>query len=440
MQENELEELVTSQQGEIEALRRRLGFFSSMIEVSAIISSTLELDELIRRVLETSQRVMGSEASNLMLIDEHTGRLECKVALGEVSSQLKGGFSLEIGQGIAGWVAQTGEALVVPDVSKDRRFFSGVDRKTGFVTRSILCAPLVAQNRVIGVAEVVNRADGKNFGEEDLKLFETFCRGVAVAVQNAQMHSRLLQTQLMEQQLEMASTIQQGFLPRSFSRKTENRFEIAARNLPASMVGGDFYDCIELRPGLFGLTIGDVSGKGVPAALYMARLLSDFRFNAHQAVEPGPTMRVLNRLLTERSQQGMFVTMVYMTLDTSSGELRFVNAGHLPPYLCKGRGVNLQQLRGGEGIPLGIQDPSDFNEGRIILEHGDTLVLFSDGVMDAKNPAGETFKLDGIEKVLRSSRGSASGQVDRIVEAVLGHCEAEKQFDDITVLVLKWLG
>jgi len=439
MQAAELEQVVSSQQREIESLRRRLTFFSSMIEVSVIISSTFELDELIHRVLETSQRVMGSEASNLMLIDEATGRLECKIALGEVGEQLKGGMSLEVGQGIAGWVAQTGQSLVVPDVSKDERFCSDVDRKTGFVTRSILCAPLIVQNRVIGVAEVLNRTDGKSFDAEDLRLFETFCRAVAVAVQNAQMHKRLVQSQLMEQQLEMASTIQQGFLPRSFAMKKEGLFEIAARNLPASMVGGDFYDCIELRPELFGLTIGDVSGKGVPAALYMARLVSDFRFYAHQAEEPVPTMHILNEMLTERSQQGMFVTMIYLTLDTDSGTLSFVNAGHLPPYLCQDSGSGLRRLTGGEGIPLGIQDPAEFSEGRVALKRGDTLVMFSDGVMDAKNAAGEAFTLQGIERLLHGFQGPASALVDRITEVVLGHCGTEKQFDDITVFVLRWL-
>ena len=99
------------------------------------------------------------------------------------------------------------------------------------------------------------------------------------------------------------------------------------------MVGGDLYDCIELRPGLVGVTIGDVSGKGMPAALYMARLLSDFRFQAHQLEDPEPTMDIINEMLAERSQQGMFVTMIYLTLDTHHGELRYVNGGHIPPIL-----------------------------------------------------------------------------------------------------------
>lgn len=439
METVELDKIVSQQRGEIESLKRRLIFFSSLMEVSAIITSTFDLDELISRVLEMSQRVMASEASTLMLLDEETGMLECKVALGVVGDKLKDGFKLQPGQGIAGWVAQHGESLVVRDVTKDKRFFAGVDKKTGFVTRSILCSPLIMHNKVIGVAEVVNRVDGKSFDDEDRQLFETFCRGVAVAVQNAQMHRKLLTNQLMEQQLEMASAIQQGFLPRSFSLKVENRFEIAARNLPASMVGGDFYDCIELRPDLLGITIGDVSGKGVPAALYMARLLSDFRFYAHQAEAPVPTMQILNEMLTERSQQGMFVTMIYMTLDTGRGVLDFVNAGHLPPYLLRREGDELLKLNGGKGIPLGIRDPTEFTPDRVELAHGDTLVLFSDGVMDAKNPDGEAFTVSRLEDVIRGRRVSAGDLVNRIIEALMGHCKGEKQFDDVTVLVLRWL-
>jgi phosphoserine phosphatase RsbU/P len=208
MKKEELEKIIESQKQEIESLQRHVAWFSSMIEMSVILSSTFDLDELIRRVLGTSQRVMASEASNLMLLNEETGMLECKVALGKVGRKLQKSFTLKMGQGVAGWVAKHRKSLLVPDVTTDERFYAGIDKETGFTTRSILCSPLIVQKKVIGVAEVVNRTDGKSFTDEDLRLFETFCRGVSVAIQNAQMHRRLLNNQRVEQQLEMASAIQ----------------------------------------------------------------------------------------------------------------------------------------------------------------------------------------------------------------------------------------
>ncbi len=439
MEDAKLNELLQGQQSQIDKLEQQLSFFSSLIDVSIILSSTFHLEELIRRVLETSQRVMNSEASNVMLLNRETGLLECKEALGAVSDKLKGVFTLELGQGIAGWVAKHGKPLVVPDTSKDDRFFSGVDSRTGFVTKSILASPLIAQGKVIGVAEVVNRIDGKSFNEDDLKLFETFCRGVAVAIQNAQMHQRLLDNQRVEQQLEMASIIQQDFLPRKFSLNIpEKPFEIAAGNLPASMVGGDLYDCIELRKDLLGFTIGDVSGKGVPAALYMARLISDFRFYAHQFEDPGPTMQILNTMLTERSRRGMFVTMIYLTLDIDRGVLRYVNGGHIPPLFYRQAGKEITRLDGGDGIPLGILSPTVFNEEQVDLEHGDTLVLFSDGVLDAKNSAGENFTVEKLEQTIRGRWRSTDDLVSKIISTVHKHTGGQRQFDDITIMVFKW--
>ncbi len=300
-----------------------------------------------------------------------------------------------------------------------------------------MACPLVSQDNMLGVAEVINRRDGRPFSERDLKMFETFCNGVAVAVQNAQMHRELLHNQRVQQQLEMASAIQQGFLPRSFSLDND-RFEISAINLPASMVGGDFYDCIELQPGLYGITIGDVSGKGMPAALYMARLISDFRFESHQLEQPMPTMTTLNKMLAERSQRGMFVTMIYMVLDVHSGELRYVNGGHIPPIVYHRKGESLSKLDGSDGIPLGIQADARFVEARHSLRHDETILLFSDGLLDAKNSKGEKFTLAKIEKFVSGKWQMPHDLVTQLVEAVTNHAEEESQFDDITIMAIRW--
>jgi phosphoserine phosphatase RsbU/P len=437
MQSPELSETVEQLQQQIQVLKSQATFFSSLIDMSVLLTSTFDLEELIRKVLEISQTVMQSEASNVMLLNKEKNILECRVALGEVGSMLEKSFKLKLGQGIAGWVAENKKSVVVPDVNKDDRFYSGTDKQTGFVTSSLMACPLISQNNLLGVAEVVNRRDGRPFDEKDLHMFETFCNGVAVAVQNAQMHRELLHNQRVQQQLEMASTIQQGFLPRSFSLDNE-RFEISAINLPASMVGGDFYDCIELRPGLYGITIGDVSGKGMPAALYMARLISDFRFESHQLEEPVPTMTILNKMLAERSQQGMFVTMIYMILDTYHGELRYVNGGHIPPILYRRKGNKLSKLDGSDGIPLGIQPNAPFTEAEHTLRRDDTILLFSDGLLDAKSSNGEKFTLKKIEKFVHGKWQTPHDLVTQLVEAVTIHAGEESQFDDITIMAIRW--
>ncbi|HLA40295.1 MAG TPA: PP2C family protein-serine/threonine phosphatase, partial [Candidatus Glassbacteria bacterium] len=185
-------------------------------------------------------------------------------------------------------------------------------------------------------------------------------------------------------------------------------------------------------------TIGDVSGKGMPAALYMARLISDFRFQAHQAEDPVPTMTILNEMLAERSQQGMFVTMVYLTLDSHYGRINYVNGGHIPPILFRRATGEISRLDGSEGIPLGIMANTKFVESQHMLMRGDTLILFSDGILDARNSRGEKYSVQQIVNVLRGAWQSPGELVSQIVEAVTRHAGQESQYDDITIMVLQW--
>jgi phosphoserine phosphatase RsbU/P len=204
---------------EIQRLQQRVRVFHGLIETSKDINSSLDLDEVLRRVLEKAQAVTGAEASAILLYNSQTNKLEFDVALGEKGGtiqSLKEKITLDLGQGIAGTVAQTRRAEWVPDASRDPRVARSVDATTGFVTRNILCAPLLFQDRLIGVAEVMNLVDPKIGGPEDLEVFETFCRQVAVAIENARMHKVMLERERERQQLEIAAIVQQSFLPAHF--------------------------------------------------------------------------------------------------------------------------------------------------------------------------------------------------------------------------------
>ena len=188
-----------SHQDEILRLRYKLDRLSSLIEVSIIINSTLDLDEVINLVMEKAQSVMDAEASSLFLINEHTGKLECEVALGEVGSVVKEKFELNAGEGIAGWCVKTAKPLIVPDTTRDPRFAKKMDEETGFKTRSILAVPLEVRHKIIGVAEVINPLAGREFSQEDLDLFSTFGRQVALAIENARLHRTSLEKQKIEE-------------------------------------------------------------------------------------------------------------------------------------------------------------------------------------------------------------------------------------------------
>ncbi len=423
---------------EIENLKARVATLSSLIEVSIIVNSTLDLDSVLSLVMEKAQSVMDAEACSVMLINEKTGMLEWEVALGEVSAQVMQKIQLRVGEGIAGWVAQSGQPLIVPDVSQDPRFSKKSDDTTGFITRSILAVPLKVKERIIGVAEVINPLHGKSFTEDDLDLFSTFSRQVALAIENARMHRTMLEKQKLDQQLEAARTIQESFMPQTFPEDPQGRFEIFAKSIPATQIGGDFYDFMLFDNDTLGVVVGDVSGKGVPAALYMARLVSDFRVASQRYRDPAQTLKKMNEGLVERGRRGMFVTLQYAQLNATTGEVNFATGGHLPVYWLKQNGESGEFIASGGGAPLGVLATTQFMPKSIQLSPGDVLVTFTDGVIEAKNAAFEQYSMQRLKELVCRPWPSPKALVEHVVEDVRHFTKGMPQHDDLTVVALKW--
>ena len=421
---------------ELARLNERVEALTSLMEVSIIISSTLDLDRLMELVMEKAQTVMKAKASAVMIIDEEKNVLICPVALGEAGEKLKK-IELPIDKGIAGWVATNGKAQIIPDAYQDPRFNSKVDEETGFRTKSILAAPLMVKDKIIGVAEVINRQDGNAFTEEDLELFSTFCRQVALAIQNARVHQLEIDRQRIEQQLEAAKFIQQSFMPETFPDLPDQQFEVAAISRAAAAVGGDFYDYFEFNNGTTGFALGDISGKGIPAALYMARMVSDFRLYTQLHYTPTRVFGVLNDALAERSQRGMFVTTIYGVLNTTTGDFLFANAGHLPLIKMNGTDGSVELLENGAGVPLGIVKGYQFEQATVQLKPGDAIVLISDGVIEAKNKSREEYSLDRVVKLLAKQKSTAQETLDLLLQDVQRFSRGTVQHDDLTILVIK---
>lgn len=424
---------------ELAYLRSKVADLSTLIDTSIIINSTLDLDELVRLVMKKAQFVMKAEASSVMLINEQNGLLECEVALGEVGEQVKK-IQLKIGEGIAGWVAEHGKPQIIPDVSTDSRFSAKADESTGFQTRSILAAPLNVKDKTIGVAEVINRVDGRVFDDDDLALFSTFCSQVAMAIENARMHKIELENQRIEQELESARFIQQSFMPDALPNSKSKTFSIAAKSIAAASVGGDFYDFVEFENNKFGVAVGDVTGKGVPAALYMARLVSDLRQQTQSYKKPSEIINSLNSLLVDRSRRGMFVTFQYGVLDAESGRFIFSNAGHLPFIRINSAKKQAELLKGGKTIPLGITKDVVCPEDTVQLNPGDYVVSITDGIIEAKNNSGDLYSLERVLETLSHVETTADKMVRRLLDDVQRFSKDTQQHDDLTILSFKWNG
>ena len=416
---------------DIARLELKISRLSTLIEVNGIISSSLNLDQILENVMTISKQVMNADASSLMLIDERTRELVYQVALGEVGVKLKQEFRLKMGQGIAGTVAEEGKALLIEDVYTHPKFFRGHDEATGYRTKSMIAVPLKVGERITGVAQVINRLDGDPFDADDLELFAALCGMAAIAIENAKMHGSLMEKQRLVKDMEFARTVQESFLPQHAPEVRNYKF--SAHYTPAQEVGGDFYDFIRLDRGRTGIVIGDVSGKGVPAALYMAKLGSDLRTLAFTEGDPAAALTKLNVLLAERSRRGMFATLLYVELDGETGRLIMANAGHLPPLLKKADG-SVGKLPTAGSAPLGILPTLSFTRQLASLEPGDTVVLYTDGIIEAMNARDELYGYERFEALIAVSPADPEAMKAAIVEDVNRFTGLSPQHDDMTLV------
>jgi sigma-B regulation protein RsbU (phosphoserine phosphatase) len=412
-------------------LEQKVKRLSTLIEVNGLISSSLNLDQILENVMVISKQVMNADASSLMLIDDKTNELVYEVALGAVGEKLKQEFRLKLGQGIAGSVAQDGKPLLLEDAYTHPKFHRAHDEATGYRTKSMITVPLKVGDRITGVAQVINRLDDKPFDADDLELFIALCSLAAIAIDNAKMHKSLMERQRLVKDMEFARTVQESFLPQKLPELTSYRF--SAHYTPAQEVGGDFYDFIHIDRDRIGIVIGDVSGKGVPAALFMAKLGSDLRTLAFTEKDPAAALRKLNDLLAGRSRRGMFATLLYVELEARTGKLTLANAGHLPPIIKKADG-SVEKLPASGGSPLGILEGMQFSQEVMTLNHGETMILYTDGIVEAMNAREELYGYERFDACLRKSPPGPDPLQAAIIEDVNRFTGLSPQHDDMTLV------
>jgi len=411
-------------------MEKKVEELKTLMELSSIISSTLDFDELIALVMEKAKTVMEAEACSILIYNRDTGKLEFEVALCEEDNTmeaLKKQVTLEMGQGIAGWVALNLKPLIIDDVRTDSRFFKGADLLTGFTTKSIIAVPLIGRSGLIGVAEVINPKK-----DYDMEIFQLLCRQFAISIENSLYHKESIERERLKQELDIASAIQKSFLPASPVFRKGN-LTVSAKNVSAAKVGGDIYDFVELAEDRTGVLIGDVSGKGISAAIYMAKVSSDFRYISRLSDSPSAALDRLNVSLAG-APRGMFLTGIYVVVNTATGNFQVTVAGH-PPFLwLSGGEVRVMSIEGGP--PLGIistEYPSDV----FTLRGGDRLLLMTDGVFDAKDGDGQRLGFDTVVKFVKAHIYEEQ-LIDRLVDYVDDFSGMADRADDLTIVELKW--
>jgi sigma-B regulation protein RsbU (phosphoserine phosphatase) len=415
--------------------KERVQQLQTCYQATSLLNAELNFPILLDTIMNLARQVAKADASSLLLMDKDSGDLTFQVALSAVGEQIKSLQRLKVGEGIAGTVAQTGRPLIIKDAYKHAKFNPDFDKKTGFKTGSILCAPLVFKGEVLGVCQVIHGRDkGKVFAARDLALFRLFCDSAALAIQNARMHGILLDKQRMEKDMEFAKTVQESFFQADCP--CIDNFLFAAKTVPALVVGGDFYDFICFDCNRIAVVLGDVSGKGVSAALYMARLLSDFRYISQINPEPEAVLAKINNILFERAHRGMFATAMYLLIDPVKMTMKIGNAGH-HALLLKNQGKAVEEKARAGGPPLGILPNVTFATEEIPLKTGDNILLYTDGLIEPKNINGEAFGLERLRKILTQNNLAPEPLLAHIDQSIKKFTGDAPKFDDLTTVAIQ---
>lgn len=398
-----------------------------LAELTQDFASSLDIEETLQHAVDQIITHLHAEAASIFLLDDARRALVCRKCAGPVDIT---GLRLQPDEGIVGESVRTGRVQIVRDVSQNDSFAAGVDEGTGFVTRSLLCAPLTVRGETIGALELINKRSGDGlFAGADVHLATTVAAAAALAIHNARMAEALVEQERVRKELELAREIQLSLLPTS----ADTRLPIRGINMPAREVSGDFYDYFRLPDGRLYFSLADVAGKGMNAALLMAKTTSLLRCLAKSLSDPGQLLSQVNDEICETASLGMFVTIVTGFVDPRTRRISLANAGHLPP-LQRDRGGRYTELPP-QMPPLGIVAGLVYPTDTLVLDGG-CVYLFTDGLTESLDDAGHQLGLAGLRRLLDEVAAVPADL--RLLSTVTELEAAGRRFnDDITMLLIE---
>lgn len=401
----------------------------TLLEVEKSLSSSLDLDEVLKLILDSLLKVVKYDATAIFLIDKKKQEIEYIKARG-FDPALEPDLQLKIGQGLAGWAAQTQKSLIVPNVREDPRYIEArVETESGMVV------PIVTNERIIGVFSIESN-ELNAYDQDDLELLDAFASLAAISIERARQHKEILEKRKLEEEISIARRIQKTFLPNRNPQMPG--FDISGINIPSEKVGGDYYDFIPIIENQVGIAIGDVSGKGIPAALIMASFRASLIAEIRNNYAIRSIMFKVNNLLFESTESDIYVTAVYGVLDTKNNIFTFTNGGHNAPIFRHVDGRMEYLLEG--GVALGTFENSKYEERPLGLNPGDIIVFYTDGVTEAKNEKEEEFGTKRLKQVINDSCYLSAPEIqNNIYQAVKDFTGNLPQADDLTMIVIKVL-
>jgi serine phosphatase RsbU (regulator of sigma subunit) len=404
-------------------------FLKAMDRIGQALIAHRPLDELYQFVVTLASDVLRAERTALLLREEDGELTPRAVVMGGRS----GGGDIIVSRSIARLAVDQRQAVLIGNVMADTRFKEQQSVIQQRIT-SAMCVPLWNNTDVLGLLYVDNSAAVSAFEETDLRILSFLAHLAAMKIQETAAHEQLQKQKRVEEEVKRAATLQQSLLPAM--PRTVGRLGVAGGNVPSFDVGGDYFDFIEAPDGRLMVGLGDVAGKGMAAALLMTGLRATMRAQVEVDRPMVELASRVNRSIHEITRGERFITMMLTMINGSSGDVSYVNAGHNPPYLLRNDGT-LETLTVG-GLLLGIFPEAVYESATITLNAGDVLLLYSDGVTEARSPDGEEFGEERLEAFVREHCAlEPRALVKALIEYVQRFTDAAQLTDDVTVVVIR---
>lgn len=406
----------------------------AIIEISMALGRVLELAEVLDVILKSLFKIFPQADSGFVLLkDQKTDKLRVRGSHSRRSET----DDVPVSMTVVKNAMESGQAILSANVISDRRFENS-ESIVDMQLRSLMCTPLQdASGKATGVLQLSTYDASQPFNSDDLDLLVSVAAQAGLAVENSSLHESLLQQHEFNRDMEIAAQVQLSFLPSA--PPTLEGYEFADFYDAAQSIGGDYFDFVRLPDGRIALIIGDVAGKGIPAALLMARLHASVRYHLFSALSADKAITSLNAEMSNCALGYRFITLSIAVLDPVRHEVQLASAGHLPPIVRRdGRPAEFVGHRE-SGMPLGVMAEQTYGSLTIPLEPNDTIVFYTDGITEAMNPQSQLFSKERARVAITDGPQSVTQLVPALIAAVESFCEGEPQRDDICVTALRRL-
>jgi phosphoserine phosphatase RsbU/P len=400
-------------------------------KVGVTLLASTGLDETLQQVASLVFEAVPADRCVIMLRDEK-GAEKLRIAVARVRGSEETLDEVRVSRTVIDEVITNGKSVLTSDAQHDPRLASQTMVLLGI--RSVLAVPLSVGDEIFGLIYADSPTYEATFTKEHLDILTTLASVASIRVENASLLEERFQRDRMEHELKLATEIQQSFQPSS--PPTVEGYEFQGISFSCYEIGGDYYDFIPRQNGKMLIALGDVSGKGTAAALLMSCLHAAIHAQASAKAELGEIVKNVNVYLSENTPSNRFVTLFIAELDPATGDIEYINAGHNPPLVA--RDFNTVEELGSGGFPLGIMPFGEYDLGKMKLEQGEALVIYSDGVSEANNPTGEEYGMDRLGDVIKKNlQRSASGLRDKVESSLSDFSQNTPAGDDITLVIVK---